>query len=347
MDIHGSQQHHNVASWVWDVADNSVQWFGNPDGLLGLRPGTYSGRFPQYLSLLHPDDVPAAKQTLIDCLRGTRPVYRTHERVVRPGGDVRWVEAFGQGQYTPDGRAVRLAGVVRDVTEQRGAEQRIRELESFSAIVSHDLLAPVHTIRSFVQILREDCAEQMSDKGLEMVARIERSALRMNEMVRALLELNRVGRAPMEPATVDLAQLAAEVIDDLRVACAFPGEVEVAPLPRCIGDARLLRQVLQNLIANAMKFSRLSAQPRVELGARRLQDGGAEYCVRDNGCGFDMRYAAKLFAVFQRLHSQRQFEGHGIGLATVRRIVEHHGGTVRAHSEPGRGAAFYFTLPTG
>lgn len=346
MDIQSSPENADVASWVWDIPQDAVQWFGNPEGLLGLQAGSYSGRFSQYLTALHPDDAPAAKQTLIDCLRGRRPTYRTQERVVRPDGEVRWVEAIGQGEYAADGRAVRLAGVVRDVTEQRNAAGRIRELEDFSATLSHDLLAPAHTIRAIAQMLREDCAPSLSDRGRDLLGRIERSALRMNEMVRALLELTRLGRVSLDLAPVNLAELVVEVVEDVRVGCGFHGQIDVAPLPRCVGDARLLRQALQNLIANAMKFSRYSTRPRIEVRAVRLANGGAEYCVRDNGCGFDMRQADRLFAAFQRLHSQREYEGSGIGLATVRRIVEHHGGTVRAHSEPGRGAAFYFTLPT-
>jgi PAS domain S-box-containing protein len=337
----------DVASWVWDIRADRVQWFGDADRLLGLRPGSHTGRFGQYLSLLHPEDAPAARQTLIECLRGTRSSYRTEERLLRPDGDVRWLEAIGQAEYSAEGRALRMVGVVRDITERRGIEERIRSLESFSLMVAHDLIAPARTIGSFAQVLREDHAAGMSAECLGVVARIERNAVRLADMVRGLLDLSRLGRAPLEFAPVDLAALAEEVIEDLRRACEYRGEIHLAPLPRCRGDARLLRQVLQNLIANAMKFSRLAARPRIELGADRLADGGVEYCVRDNGCGFDMRYAARLFDVFQRMHSQSQYEGNGIGLATVRRIVERHGGTVRADSAVGRGAAFYFMLPTG
>lgn len=337
----------DVASWVWDIRADKVQWYGDADGLLGLRPGSYTGRFGEYLSLLHPEDAPAAKQTLIECLRGTRSSYRTQERLLRPDGDVRWLEATGQAEYSAEGQALRMVGVVRDITERRGFEERIRSLESFSTMVAHDLLAPVRTIGSFAQVLREDHATELSEQCLGLVERIERNALRMSDMVRGLLDLSRTGRASLEFVPVNLGALAAEVIEDLRVACEYRGEIHLAPLPRCLGDARLLRQVLQNLIANAMKFSRLSARPRIELGATRLADGGVEYCVRDNGCGFDMKYAARLFDVFQRMHSQNQYEGNGIGLATVRRIVERHGGTVRAESAVGRGATIYFMLPTG
>ena len=359
----------DVASWVWDIPGDSVQWFGDPEALLGLEPGTYGGRFGQYLTLLHPDDVLAARQTLVECLRGVRPSYRTEERLLRPDGDVRWLETFGQAEYAPDGRATRMAGVVRDVTERRLYEDRIRELanrleervrertaqlesanrelESFSLSVSHDLLAPVRTIRSFSRVLQEDCRSELSEDCRDMIGRIERNAVRMEEMVHALLELSRAGRTVLELQPVNLAALVEEVVEDLRPAYRFRGEVAAVGIADCVGDARLLRQVLQNLLGNAMKFSRHAAAPRVELTSAAAGPGRVEYCVRDNGCGFDMRYVGRLFDAFQRLHSQKQYEGAGIGLATVRRIVERHGGQVRAASEVGRGAAFYFSLAAG
>jgi PAS domain S-box-containing protein len=356
----------DVASWVWDIAGDSVQWFGDAEGLLGLKPGSHSGRFGQYLSLLHPEDAPAARRTLVECLRGERPTYRTEERLLGPDGDVRWLETFGQAEYAGDGRATRMAGVVRDVTQRRVSEDRIRdlaerleervrertmqlesanrELEEFSMTVSHDLLAPVQTVRLFAQMLQQDCAAELSEKCRHLAGRIERAALRMNEMVGALLELSRIGRVALAMQPVNLGEIAAEVVDDLRLAHRFAGEVEVARLQRCLGDARLLRQVLQNLVGNAMKFSRHSAAPRIELGSAALGGDRIGYWIRDNGCGFDMRHAARLFDAFQRLHGQRQYEGAGVGLATVRRIVNRHGGEVRAESTPGGGATFYFTL---
>src|SRR5262249_18524582 len=156
------------------------------------------------------------------------------------------------------------------------------------------------------------------------------------------LEMSRAGRTPLAQAPVRLADLAAEVAEELRPACRFSGEVSIGPLQEVRGDARLLRQVLQNLLANAMKFSRDPVLPRVELSGRRV-DGAIECCVRDNGVGFDMKHAGALFGTFRRLHRDDRYEGTGVGLATVRRIVERHGGAVRAEGAPGAGAAFYFT----
>jgi PAS domain S-box-containing protein len=359
----------NVASWVWDLRADAVQWFGDPEGLLGLERGSHNGRFEQYLSLLHPEDVPAAKRTFVACLRGERPSYRTEERLLRADGEVRWLETFGQAEYAPDGSVVRMAGVVRDVTERRVYEDRSRELaeqleervrertaqlesanrqlEEFSLSVAHDLLAPVQTVRLFAQMLQQDCAAELSEKCRHLAGRIERSALRMNDMVRALLELSRIGRAALATRPVRVDEIASEVIDDLRLAQRFAGQIELRSLHPCLADPRLLRQVLQNLVGNAMKFSRQAPAPRIELGSAPTADRQVGYWIRDNGCGFDMRHAGRLFDAFQRLHSPRDYEGAGVGLATVRRIVERHGGEVRAESAPGCGATFYFTLPAG
>jgi PAS domain S-box-containing protein len=356
-----------VTSWVWDVREDRVQWFGEPEALLGLAPGSYSGRFPDYLSLLHPDDVPQARQTYVDCLTGARPSYRSEERLVRRDGSVRWLECFGRAEYGAGGRAVRMAGVVRDVTERRSTEQEIRtlnekleervrirtaeleaanrELDCFSLSVSHDLLAPVRNITAFARVLLQDCRNALGADLLQMLQRIERNAQRMDQMVHGLLDLSRAGRAALDIGQLQLGAMAGEMLEDLRTAWRYEGTVKIdAPHPGR-GDLRMVRQVLQNLIGNAMKFSRSARSPEIALTSAPLQDGRVEYCVRDNGCGFDMSYAGRLFGTFQRLHSAVQFEGTGIGLSTVKRIVERHGGAVRAAGEIGRGAAFFFTLP--
>lgn len=356
-----------ITSWVWDVEEDRVQWFGEPDALFGLAPGSYSGRFPDYLSLLHPEDAPQARRTYVDCLTGSRPAYHSEERLIRRDGSVRWLECFGRAEYGANGRALRMAGVVRDITERHRAQQEIhalnerleqrvlartaeleaanRELDRFSLSVSHDLLAPVRNIISFARVLLQDCRNSLGEDLMHMLERIERNAQRMDQMVHGLLDLSRAARTELALEPLDLGALAHEVIDDLRQACRYQGAVAVGRLEPCRGDPRLVRQVLQNLVGNAMKFSRDALRPEVALSSAALGDDRVEYCVRDNGCGFEMGYAGRLFGTFQRLHSAAQFEGTGIGLSTVKRIVERHGGAVRAEGRIGQGAAFYFTLP--
>ncbi|MGE5639253.1 MAG: sensor histidine kinase [Clostridia bacterium] len=355
-----------LTSWIWEVRADRVQWFGDPDALLGLPPGGFSGRFDDYLARLHPEDVAAAKRTYVDCLKGRLAAWRSEERLVRPDGSMRWLETFGRAEQAGE-RVVRMAGVVRDITGRRAAEERVRELndrleervrlrtreleaanrdlDGFSLAVSHDLRAPACTLGNFAALLEAECAEALGDTGRQYVRRIRRIASRLGEMIDGLLEFSRAGRASLATAPVPLGRIAAELAEELRPACRYRGQVAIGPVHDASGDARLLRQVVQNLIANAMKFSRDADSPLVEVSSRRLLAGGVEYCVRDNGCGFDMKHARRLFETFQRLHAAERYEGTGVGLATVRRIVERHGGVVRAEGEPGRGAAFYFTLP--
>jgi PAS domain S-box-containing protein len=228
-------------------------------------------------------------------------------------------------------------------------EQRVRErtaeIESFSYSISHDLRAPVRAIAGFSRILREDYAAVLDAEATHLLDRVERNTARMGELIDDLLLLSHAGRGELRIETLDMGALVGGVRDELEAAGERTATVSIAALPPARGDASLLRQVWHNLITNALKFSRASDPQRIEVSGRRLAEGGVEYVVRDNGCGFDMRYVHKLFGLFQRLHGQQEFEGTGVGLALVKRIVERHGGTVDAEGELGRGAAFTFRLP--
>jgi len=231
---------------------------------------------------------------------------------------------------------------VRSRTEQLEAANK--ELEAFSYSVSHDLRAPVRHIDGFVKLLERE-HPPASDKAAHYLRTIAASSRRMAALIDDLLALSRTGRAPLEMRTVQLAALVEEVIVDLRPDVARRRvEWKVGELPAVRGDPSLLRVVLQNLLDNAVKYTKLQPRALVEIGAQRLDDGETAIFVRDNGVGFDMRYADRLFGVFQRLHRAEEFEGTGIGLATARRVIHRHGGRIWGEGEPGRGACFYFTV---
>jgi signal transduction histidine kinase len=219
-----------------------------------------------------------------------------------------------------------------------------RELESFSYTVSHDLRAPLRVIEGFVRIVREDYARVLDAMGAEHLDRVLTAASRMNTMIDALLSMSRLASRPIVPERVDLSRLAASVCEDLMAAAPQRQvRTQIETDLETLGDAALLRVVLQNLIGNAFKYSEPLACSEISFEAQ-IEEGRTVYCVRDNGVGFDMRYADKLFNPFQRLHSADEFPGTGIGLASVQRIIRRHGGRIWAHSEPGQGAQFYFTL---
>jgi len=220
-----------------------------------------------------------------------------------------------------------------------------KELEAFSYSVSHDLRAPLRHIDGFVELLTKHAGSTLDEKGRRHLATIASAARKMGALIDDLLAFSRMGRAEMRKASVNLAALAEEVVQDLKGdAKGRSVEWKLGRLPTVHGDPAMLRLVFQNLLSNAMKYSGPTESARIEVDAEP-QNGEIIVSVRDNGVGFDPTYAHKLFGVFQRLHGPTEFEGTGIGLANVRRIVSRHGGRTWAEGAIGQGATFYFSLP--
>lgn len=225
-------------------------------------------------------------------------------------------------------------------------EMANKELEAFSYTVSHDLRAPVRHITGYVELLEQRDLSALDEKSHHYLKVISEAAQRMGTLIDDLLSFSRMGRVEMAKTRVDLASLVQEVVAEQSADLKDRNVVwEIANLPVVFGDRAMLRQVLVNLVANALKFSQTRPETRIEIGARGDSPKETLFFVRDNGVGFDMRYQEKLFGLFQRLHSQEEFEGTGVGLANVQRIVHRHGGRVWGEGEPDRGATFWFSLP--
>jgi light-regulated signal transduction histidine kinase (bacteriophytochrome) len=221
-----------------------------------------------------------------------------------------------------------------------------KELEAFSYSVSHDLRAPLRHVAGYAELLQKHASSSLDDKSRRYMKAILEAAKRMGNLIDDLLGFSRIGRAETKNAAVNLEQLAGEVVAEFKQETSGRDIVwKIGAIPVCYGDRSMLRLVLVNLVANAVKFSRIRSRAEIEIGCAREEAREAEVFVRDNGAGFDMQYANKLFGVFQRLHLPEEFEGTGIGLATVQRIVHRHGGKIRAEGELDRGATFYFSLP--
>ena len=251
----------------------------------------------------------------------------------------------------------------RDAPERRRAEAEIRrlderlaehvaerraadgELQALCYSISHDLRAPLRAIAGFSKILEDDYARALDGTGRDYVARVRRSARHMGELIDDLLDLLRIREAGLMRADVDLSAQAVEITEALRAASPERDvEFDIAGGITARGDPRLLRIALENLLGNAWKFTARRAPARIAF-QRCAIDGNMAYSVRDNGAGFDMAYAGKLFGAFQRLHDAREYEGNGIGLAIVQRVIVRHGGRIWAEAQPENGAAFYFVLP--
>jgi PAS domain S-box-containing protein len=267
----------------------------------------------------------------------------------------RWLHTKKVPILDEHGAPTFLLGISEDITERRkdaaairsakeAAEAANQELESFSYSVAHDLRAPLRAIDGFASALEEDCADKLDDEGRGHLQRVRSSAQRMAELIDGLLGLSRLTRGQLVRESVDLTRVAQQTGDRLRAE--HPErEVELVVQDGLVaeGDPRLIAAALDNLLANSWKFTSKCPHARVEVGMK-TEDGRPLFFVRDNGAGFEQAYAHKLFGAFQRLHPVTEFEGSGIGLATVQRIVRRHGGRIRAEGEVGRGATFYFTL---
>ena len=247
-------------------------------------------------------------------------------------------------------QAERLRQMFEDMKEKVALrtvqlEAAYKELEAFSYSVSHDLRAPLRAIDGFSRILLRDYADKLDDEGKHLLNVVRESTIRMGRLIDDILQFSRTGRLEINVAKVDMEALAHQAFEELRSSVNSDKlQVEIGPLPPTRGDSVMLHQVFTNLLSNAIKFSRTNESPRIEVSSF-LSGDETIYLVRDNGTGFDMKYADKLFGVFQRLHTEDEFEGTGIGLAIVKRIITRHGGRVWAEGEVNKGATVYFALP--
>jgi len=222
-------------------------------------------------------------------------------------------------------------------------EEVNKELEGFSYSVSHDLRAPLRGIDGFVRMLKEDYSDRLDSEGNRMLDVVSSEVRRMGQLIDDLLAFSRLGRQQLKRRPVDMMSLAKSVFESSAVSAQCRPGFELRNLPSAEGDFAMLRQVFSNLINNAIKFSSRSTSPVIEIGSE-MHDGVPMFYVKDNGVGFDEKYSHKLFSVFQRLHSEQEFEGNGVGLALVQRIIHRHGGKIWAESHTGGGATFFFTL---
>jgi PAS domain S-box-containing protein len=319
---------------------------------------------PFYM-LGYPEEV-AAINASVDESRENLSLWTHQWRVNVPGKGEIWLEAYAMPAREPDGSTI-WHGSLADITERRRQEQELRslntelerrvaertealeeanrELEAFSYSVSHDLREPLRAINGFSRAVVEDFGASLPAGAQRQLEAIRAGALRMGRLIDDLLAFSRLSRQPLKRRPTDLALVVEECLRELDGAKGN-ATVRVGELLPCDVDASLAKQVFMNLLANAFKYSRPRPAPVVELESRR-ENGEVVYSVRDNGVGFDMKYASKLFQVFQRLHAKEDFEGTGVGLAIVHRIVTRHGGKVWADAAIDQGATFSFTLGGG
>jgi PAS domain S-box-containing protein len=359
VDTHGVA---HLGTWEWDISEPNATWSDELYRIYGLTPATYTPSYEAYLTKIHPDD----RQRVIDA---TNRVFHEHvpyshdERIFQPDGSIRYLHTWAYPVLNDAGALTKLVGVCQDITDRklaeeevtrlnenlekrvaertRTVEQSLRDIEAFQAMVSHDLRAPLSVISMSSALLDRERA-QLSAIAAKNVERIQTSVTQMTRLVNDLLTLAHVGNSRLELVDVDLSAVCEEVVSHFRQSGAA-ASASIEPGLALHGDRALVRTVIENLVGNAFKYTSRVPSPSIEIGAIE-QDGKTAFFVKDNGVGFDMNEAGRLFAPFERLGTAADFTGTGVGLAAVHRIVERHGGKIWAESAPGEGATFFLTF---
>lgn len=355
----------SIGAWDWDLVKGEITFDERCRQLLGLGPVAVSD-YAAFLDGLHAEDRERVAGVVRNAL-GTDGRYQAEYRVQREGEDVRWLEAQGHAVYDTSGKPIRFVGTLVDVTTRKAAEHAfqelkadlerrvdtrteeltaaVQELDAFAYSVSHDLRAPLRAIDGYSQALQEGLDTKLSPDDAQLLRRLRAAAVRMRALIDDLLALSQASREPLHLIEVDLAVLSLTIVEELRRR--DPARVvEFLGAERAVvlGDPRYLRIVLENLLGNAWKFTSRRDIALITLDTQE-QDGQLRVLIHDNGAGFDPAFQAQLFEPFRRLHRTDEFEGTGIGLALVKRIVRRHGGTVGAEGWLGQGATFWFELP--
>jgi PAS domain S-box-containing protein len=309
-----------------------------------------------WIQLTHPDDLPAEEASFRQMLGGEVRGFVMDKRFIRHDGKIVYASLSMQCMRKETGDVDCILALVQDMTDRKQNEQAIvrlnerlrnanQDLQGFTSSVCHDLRAPLRAIGGFSQILAKECAAKLDETAKDHLGQIQAGVQHMTALIDDLMKLSRVGRAAVRPESVNLSSLVGTVAEGLRKSEPQRSvEFAVQEGVTAVGDPNLLRVALENLLGNAWKFTSKHDRAHIEFGVED-QNGQPVYFVRDDGAGFDMKAAEKLFGVFQRMHRATEFAGTGVGLATVARIIRAHGGRVWAEAEVERGATFFFTLP--
>lgn len=353
-----------MATWDWDIVNNRIVWSEQLESMLGLAKGAFAGTYAAFQALVHPDDRDRISAAVERALQKGSP-YQVEFRMLHASGQLHWVEARGQVYYDRTGQPVRMAGIHHDITERKASaeairqlneslEQRVRErtaqlersnreLDQFAYVASHDLKAPLRGIEHLASWITEDAAAVLPEASQHHLAKLRGRVQRMDRLLDDLLAYSRVGRRDGEPELVNPAALIQEIIALLAPPAGFTVHINNA-LPDLVTPRVPLEVVLRNLIDNACKHHHQPQQGEVHISAQPLGKF-IEFAIRDNGPGIEPQFHERIFGVFQTLHPRDQVEGSGIGLALVKKTVEHRGGTVRVASTVGVGTTFWFTWP--
>jgi PAS domain S-box-containing protein len=354
-----------MGGWMINLSEGKVTWSEQVAAIHDMPPD-YSPSVEEGIGFYAPEYTDRIRKVVNDCAEKGIP-YDEELEIISGRGRRVWVRTIGVAERDESGSIVNIIGGFQDITSRKKNEQEIkklneeleervrertrqlessnRDLEAFSYSISHDLRAPLRAINGFTRILLDDHSSRLDEQGIRVCHTITGNARRMGQLIDELLAFSRIGRRDIRYSLIDMNQMTAELYKEVTT----PDEREriklsTGELCSVYGDPAMIRQVWSNLLANSVKFTSMERNPHIGISCKLAGDF-CEFSVKDNGIGFDMKYADRIFGVFKRLHSAKQFEGTGVGLAIVQRIIDKHGGNVKARGSPGKGAVISFTLP--
>jgi hypothetical protein len=338
-----------IGVWKWDVTTNVIIWSEHLEKLFGLRPGEFKGSFNQYIALLHSEDRERCQQTVQAAIENRQP-YQMEHRCIWPDGSVRWLLGKGQAFFGEDGTLLKMTGVTVDITERKNQEESLArktiELERFAAIAAHDLRAPLNSMIQFTELLASQYQGQLSKDADEYIDFIVSAGNRMRNFIDSLLLYAKSGNLnPKEIRDIYLNDIVGTVRKNLlsEIQKTDAQILTQGQLPKVVGSEMQLTQLLQNLVANSIKFRKPNIAPQIFISAQKMESKWL-VTLEDNGQGIESKNIPYIFDFLRRFNTN-DLEGTGIGLAVCKKIVHAHGGTIEAKSEVGKGSIFQFTLP--
>ncbi len=356
-----------TGTWDWDLLTGHMYFDEYKLKLFKLKPGEFKETLEDFMNYLHPEDLERISKVIEESIANLLPVNEEY-RIICKDGTVRYISSRGKVYGDANGSPIKMTGVCWDITDKKEVEAKLKEttkelakkakelkrsnrdLENFAYIASHDLQEPLRKVIAFGDRLVEKYHSELNDQGRDYIERMQKSTIRMQKLLKDLLNYSKLNSQPADFKYLDLNETFTDLLSDIEHRIVETSTVIgiSSEFPVIYADENRIRELFQNLILNAIKFAKEDVRPYVEIEVNHIKEEGTEYCeisFKDNGIGFDDKYSERIFQQYQRLHGMNEYEGTGMGLAICKKIALQHDGDIRAESQPGYGSAFIVKLP--